>query len=186
MPEKVSTRLPPHSLLTNIPFLFYCDSHRFVMNSWKEGGVSNLPWMHPSVIPIVKHAIELRYRLLPYLWSLFEAATALNEPIIRPLWYDFPEDPLCFEDSDDFMVGGNLLFAPVVTQGQTERLVYFPLCTYATSSHATDSSSGSSREPRVWVDFHTNARFEGGRTYSFPVTLATVLLFAREGARIPV
>ena len=42
---------------------------RMVMNSWKDNGIVNLPWMHESVIPQVRDAIKLRYRLMPYLYT---------------------------------------------------------------------------------------------------------------------
>ena len=61
---------------------------RMVMNSWKPGNVSNVPWMHPSVTDGVRQAIELRYRLMPYLWACFEAASRDAVPIIRPTFYN--------------------------------------------------------------------------------------------------
>ena len=65
---------------------------RFVMNSWKDNGVVNLPWMHESVIPQVRGAMTLRYRLMPYLYTQMWQASRRNEPVVRPLFYDFPND----------------------------------------------------------------------------------------------
>ena len=65
---------------------------RFVMNSWKDDGIVNLPWMHESVIPQVRGAMTLRYRLMPYIYTQMWRASRRNEPVVRPLFYDFPND----------------------------------------------------------------------------------------------
>ena len=145
-----------------------CLNPRMVMNSWKADGTTNVPWLHPSVTADVAAAIRLRYTLLPYLWSLFERASQLHQPIIRPSFYDFPDDDKCFEDNDDFMLGDALLVAPVVHAGATRREVYLP------------------HGPAAWFDFHTGARLEAGRMHSVAAPLFTLPLFARAGASIPI
>ena len=144
-----------------------CLNPRMVMNSWKVDGTVNLPWMHPSVTEHVIEAICLRYRLLPYLWSLFERAAQHHEPIIRPTFYDFPDDERCYEDCDDFMLGGALLVAPVLQAGAQSRTVYLP------------------KGPAAWFDFHSCARFEAGRTHEIDAPLTKLPLFARAGVSIP-
>ena len=145
-----------------------CLNPRMVMNSWKADGSINVPWLHPSVTPHVAAAIRLRYTLMPYLWSLFERATEQHEPIIRPTFYDFPEDEACYLDCDDFMLGSDLLVAPVVTQGAQTREVYLPL------------------GPAAWFDFHNGQRFEAGRTHTVAAPLDVLPLFTRAGASIPI
>ena len=143
---------------------------RMVMNSWKPGNVSNVPWMHPSVTDGVREAIELRYRLMPYLWACFESASRDAVPIIRPTFYNFPNDGRCLEDSDDFMLGPDLLVAPVVQAGARTREVYLPeLCA-----------------DQHWVDFHTRERYVGGQTHTVSADLHQLPLFVVGGARIPV
>jgi alpha-glucosidase len=142
---------------------------RMVMNSWKAGGSINLPWMHPSVTAAVKRAIELRYRLLPYLWSLFERANQHQEPIIRPTFYDFPDDAQCLQDCDEFMLGRELLVAPVVEPGATTRRLYLP------------ALPGGAR----WFDFETGHTFASGQWHEVAAPLDRLPLFAREGAAIP-
>ncbi len=145
-----------------------CLNPRMVMNSWKADGTVNLPWMHLSVTEHVLAAIQLRYRLLPYIWSLFELAGQRHEPIIRPTFYDFPDDDRCFQDCDDFMLGQALLVAPVVQAGATSRSVYLP------------------NGPVAWFDFHTGVRFEAGREHLIDYPLDRLPLFARAGAVVPV
>lgn len=143
---------------------------RMVMNSWKEGGVSNLPWMHADVAEPVRQAIELRYRLLPYLWQCFEQASAAHVPIIRPTFFNFPDDALCLKDSDEFMLGDDLLVAPVVHAGAVQREVYLPRLPDALR----------------WFDFHTRHTYASGTTHVVAAPLAHLPIFVREGARIPV
>ena len=147
-----------------------CLNPRMVMNSWKEGGVSNVPWMHPEVKDIVKSAIALRYRLLPYLWQCFERASREQLPIIRPTFFNFPLDAQCLDDCDDFMLGDSLLVAPVVQAGAQSRRVYLPLL----PDHGK------------WFDFHTRQAYASGQWIEVAAPLSHLPLFAKEGAHIPV
>ena len=143
---------------------------RMVMNSWKEGGVSNLPWMHAEVAEAVRQAIEQRYRLLPYLWQCFEQASAAHVPIIRPTFFNFPDDERCLQDSDDFMLGADLLVAPVVEQGAVQREVYLPQLPHG----------------QQWFDLHTRQAYAAGCTHEVSAPLDHLPIFVREGARIAV
>ena len=143
---------------------------RMVMNSWKAGNVSNVPWMHHAVTDAVREAIALRYRLLPYMWRCFEAASDQHVPIIRPTFYNFPDDLQCLGDCDDFMLGTELLVAPVVNAGETSRRVYLPKQTHGAG----------------WIDFYTGAKLTGGQWHELAAPLNRLPLVAREGARIEV
>ena len=142
-------------------------SPRFIMNSWKPGGEVNTPWLHPQAIAPIRAAIRLRYRLMPYLYTLFQRAYAFGEPILRPLCYEFECDPRTFADTDDFMFGPHLLVASVLERGQRERRVYLP--------HHEDG----------WYDYHTGEPLAGGREVVVPAPLDRIPLFAREGAIVP-
>ncbi len=65
------------------------------------------PWLfgepHTSRI---REAIRQRYRILPYLYTLFAAANGTGAPIMRPLWYEFPEEEGLFSEDQSFMLGG--------------------------------------------------------------------------------
>jgi alpha-glucosidase len=144
-----------------------CLNPRMVMNSWKAGNVSNVPWMHASVKADVIAAIKLRYRLMPYLWSLFERAQAQHQPIIRPTFYAFPDDEACYADCDDFMLGDALLVAPVVEQGALTRRVYLPA------------------GPETWIGFRSGERFAPGQWHTVAAPLSALPIFVRSGASIP-
>ncbi len=142
-------------------------SPRFIINSWKANGAVNTPWLHPSVTPIIRDWIRLRYRLLPYLYTLYWRAAHFGEPMLRPLFYEFDDDPRAFADSDDFLLGPNLLVASVVEPGQRERSVYLPA------------------GPSTWVDFWTGKHVAAGRVHVAEAALERIPLFVPAGAMIP-
>jgi alpha-glucosidase len=142
---------------------------RMVMNSWKAGNVSNLPWMHPEVADAIKQTIELRYRLMPYLWECMEKSCQSHTPMIRPTFFNFLHDETCLDDCDDFMLGESLLVAPVVEKGARQRKVYLPKL--APGQH--------------WFDFETRAAFESGQTHIVEAALERLPLFVIQGAEIP-
>ncbi|GEO13811.1 TIM-barrel domain-containing protein [Microvirga aerophila] len=141
---------------------------RFVMNSWKDTGIVNLPWMHESVIPQVRGAITLRYRLMPYLYTQMWWASRENEPVVRPLFYSFPDDRAALDIQDSFMLGPDILVAPVLEEGATDRKVYLP------------------EHPGGWFDFHDGRHFDGRQTITVPAPLGRLPVFVRCGAIIPV
>ena len=142
-------------------------SPRFIMNSWKPGGVVNTPWLYPEVTPIIRDWIRLRYRLLPYLYTLYWRAARFGEPMLRPMFYEFENDARTVADSNDFMLGPNLLVASVVEPGQRRRSVYLPA------------------GPAEWIDFWTGAHVAAGREVVAPAPLERIPLFVPAGAVIP-
>ena len=142
-------------------------SPRFIMNSWKPDGVVNSPWLHPDAMPLVRDAIRFRYRLMPYLYTLYRRAATHGEPMLRPTFLDFEDDPRTFDDSDDFMLGPAMLVASVVEPGQRQRRVYLP------------------EGPPQWIDFWTGERFGSGREVVVPAPLERIPLLVPAGAMIP-
>jgi alpha-glucosidase (family GH31 glycosyl hydrolase) len=117
------------------------------------------------VEPICKKYLELRYRMLPYLYSAVREGTTTGLPVMRALWTQFPDDPKSVMCGDEYMWGSSVLVAPVVEKGATERLVYLP--------HGG------------WYDFWTGERTEGGQEVVRKVDLETMPLYVREGAILP-
>ncbi len=99
---------------------------RFIMNSWKPDGVYTSPWLHPEAIPMVRDAICLRYRLMPYIYALMHDHAATGTPPLLPTFAVFDHDPATIEDCDDLMLGRFLLAAPVVEPGARSRKIYLP------------------------------------------------------------
>ena len=107
---------------------------------------------------------------MPYLWACFEAASRAAVPIIRPTFYNFPDDEQCLLDCDEFMLGTSLLVAPVVQAGAKTRSLYLP---------ALPDGLG-------WIDFHSRQRFTAGQCHTVPADLHQLPLFVVQGAAIPV
>ncbi|MCX7279771.1 MAG: glycoside hydrolase family 31 protein [Burkholderiales bacterium] len=99
---------------------------RFSIHSWNDDKTVNEPWMYPAATPHIRALIHLRYRLMPCLYDLVWRYHSAYEPIIRPTYHDFPEDPRCLEENDDMLLGANLLVASVVDEGHTQRRVWLP------------------------------------------------------------
>ncbi|PWC18940.1 TIM-barrel domain-containing protein [Brenneria corticis] len=140
---------------------------RFTIHSWNDDRSVNEPWMYPSVTPAVREAIALRYRLLPYFYTLLWQASHDDEPMLRPTFLDHEQDPATFAETDDFMLGRDLLVASVVEAGQRQRAVYLP------------------RNASGWYDFYTGVWFSGGQTVTLDAPLERLPLLARAGAMLP-
>ncbi|MGH7989018.1 MAG: TIM-barrel domain-containing protein, partial [Limisphaerales bacterium] len=171
--------------LSGFPFVG-CDIGGFVgapsgelYARWLEAGVF-FPFMRshsdltsPSKEPwafgyrdeaINKKTIELRYELLPYIYNTMERASQTGLPALRPLFLDFPDDEKVAAIDDEFLFGADLLVAPVLHEGMTERDIYLP--------------KGD------WFDYWTGHKYAGGQTIQVPVTLATIPMFVRGGGFI--
>lgn len=141
---------------------------RFAIHSWNTDGTVNEPWMYPEVLPLIREAINLRYRLKPHLAALMREAHATGHPIMRPLVYHYAEDARCRGESFDFMLGGDMLIAPVLEPGMISRRVYLPA-----------GGHGS-----VWVDFYSGTIYDGGQEVVVDTPMARIPVFVRAGASI--
>jgi alpha-glucosidase len=99
---------------------------RFLMNSWKDDGVTTSPWLYPEALPTIRDALRLRLRLMPYLYSAMFQAHEAHIPVLTPTFVAFEDDPACFADADTAMFGPCLLAAPVLCDGAREVEVYLP------------------------------------------------------------
>ena len=76
--------------------------------------------------PVLKDLVLLRERLRPYIEKQMQIASKKGYPVMRPMFFDYPEDPVCWTTGDQYMFGDDILFAPISVRGQTERRVYLP------------------------------------------------------------
>ncbi len=118
-----------------------------------------------AVEPICKRYLELRYRMLPYLYSTVHEAHETGLPIIRALWLHYPDDPAAVARGDEYLWGRDVLVAPVTEPGATSRRLYLPR--------------------GRWYDFWTEEATTGGREIDRSVDLATLPLYVRAGAILP-
>ena len=82
--------------------------------------------MHPQFVASNRHAVETRYTLIPYLYSLFHHVHLSGGTVVRSMAHEFPMDPLCWPLDEQFLWGSHLLIAPVVYQDHTTIDVYLP------------------------------------------------------------
>jgi alpha-glucosidase (family GH31 glycosyl hydrolase) len=134
-------------------------SHGWV---WRE----HVPWAHgPEVEAICRRYAELRYRLLPYTYTLAWQAHTLGLPLMRPLVLNYPHDPRVWSLGHEFLWGDDLLVAPVTREGATAWPVYLP--------------AGR------WYDFWTGVCHEGPKGVTLPAPLDRLPLLVRAGAILP-
>ncbi|MCM1134478.1 MAG: DUF5110 domain-containing protein [Clostridium sp.] len=114
---------------------------------------------------ILAKYLRLRYKLLPYIYSLAYQVTETGAPMMRGLWMDFSEEK-CAEISDEFMFGPSLLAAPVTEQGAASRKVYLP------AGHD-------------WYDFWTGEKLSGGQTITVKAPIDILPLFVKAGSLLP-
>ena len=124
------------------------------------------PWeFGEEVEDISRRMISIRYKLLPYYYSLFRAATLTGAPILRPLVWHFQDDPAVANLGDQAMLGPWLMTAPVLTEDAATRTVHLP--------------------PARWFEYHSGRIIDGPGTTVPEVPLAALPLYVREGAIIP-
>ncbi len=121
---------------------------------------------NPAIEPVAKKYSELRYQLMPYTYTLAWEARDAGLPLMRAMWLHYPDDVRARGLGTQFLWGRDLLVAPVFTKGATSREVYLP--------------------KGEWYDWWTNAKVAGGQTVTRPVDLATMPIYVRAGAIIPI
>lgn len=137
------------------------------INNYGGAALPDPSQLHDArVEPICRKYLELRYRLLPYLYSAVRECCATGMPVMRALWLHYPDDPRAVAcGQHEYLFGRNLLVAPVVEKGAAARQVYLP--------------KGS------WYDFWTDELIEGGRDVGREVDLETIPLYVRAGSILP-
>ncbi|MCU1430915.1 MAG: Alpha-glucosidase [Actinotalea sp.] len=138
----------------------------FCRNHTVKNAVEQYAWAFGgSVLDGVREAVRLRYRLMPYLYASFLRAAETGAPVQRPLVFDHQHDPLTRDLDDEYLLGPDLLVAPVFEPGTTDRQVYLP--------------DGG------WYDWHTDAYEVGGRSVIAATPVDRIPVYARAGAVVP-
>jgi len=136
------------------------------INNYNGAAIPDPSQLHNAQVePICRKYLELRYRLLPYLYSAVRECSTTGMPVMRALWLHYPDDARAAACGDQYLFGKNLLVAPVVEKGATTRQVYLP--------------RGS------WYDFWTGEPIQGGREISRDVSLDIMPLYVRAGSILP-
>ena len=124
------------------------------------------PWAFgPRAEKIAKKSIELRYELLPYIYDLYYISHKEGLPIFRPMIMEYEKDMNLLNMREQFMLGENMIVAPVLYEGERSKTLYLP--------------KGS------WFNYFTMEKLQGGKWYKLPCELDEILVFVKEGAIIP-
>ena len=136
------------------------------INNYNGAAIPDPSQLHDArVEPICRKYLELRYRLLPYLYSAVRECSLTGMPVMRALWLHYPDDARAVACGDEYLWGKNLLIAPVVEKGATTRRVYLPR--------------------GRWYDFWSDEMLEGGREINREVDLEIIPIYVRAGSILP-
>lgn len=126
-------------------------------------GQPNEIWSYGKRVErILTKYIQIRNSMKPYTKQLFEQAHKYGDPIIRTLFYEFPDDENCWSISDEYMYGGDMLVAPITEQFSTKRTVYLP-------------------KGARWQSAINGETYEGGQTVKVNARLDQIPVFLRNG-----
>jgi len=131
-------------------------------------GAPNEIWSYgDQVYEICKKYIALREQMRPYIRELMQAAHEKGDPVMRPLFYEFPQDEQAWADESAYMFGEKILVAPVMERGLKSKKVYLP-------------------EGSTWTNVWTRETINGGQTVKVETPLDQIPLFTRDGFELKI
>ena len=141
-----------------------CESAPLDDRDWGGGfchtGRDNELWSYgEDVYEILKHYVAVREQMKPYLKEVMREASENGSPVMRAMFYEFPDDPMCWEADEQYMFGSRYLVAPVLYAGMTERDVYLP--------------AGK------WKNIATGEELAGGRKVTVAAPLEVIPVFEK-------
>ena len=123
------------------------------------------PWEYgEGFTEAFRRIVELRYRLMPYIYAQAALASQEGHPMVRALFFEYPEDPTSWLIEDQYLFGTDLLVAPLMEEAP-DRKVYLP--------------------PGSWIDYQDDKVYEGARWHDMQVGELPVVMLIRDGAAIP-
>ncbi len=126
-------------------------------------GAANEVWSYgEEVYEICKKYLEIREKMRPYTRRIMQEAHEKGTPVMRPLFYMYPDDPRCWEIEDAYFYGPDMLVAPILYAGQSSRSVYLP-------------------KGETWVAYESGKEYEGGQNVEADAPLDTIPVFVRKG-----
>lgn len=148
-----------------LPMDFSISNAAKMFNEPFGSGAENELWSYgEDVYEILRSCVLTREKLRPYVAKQMEAAHDKGTPVIRPLFYDFPDQAKCWEIEDEYMFGPDVLVAPILYEGMTERFVYLP-------------------EGKSWTDVNTGKTYEGGIAVKCDAPINVIPVFTTNGMK---
>ncbi|HEV3171017.1 MAG TPA: TIM-barrel domain-containing protein [Actinocrinis sp.] len=136
-------------------------------NGVDRGQNARLPWEYDSATQAIgDQFLQLREQLVPYLYTLAQQASSSGLPMTQPLYLDYPDQPAAYDNPTEYLLGQDMLVAPVTTPGQVATTtVWLP--------------------PGQWTDWFTGATFQGPSTQTFEVPDSRMPVFVKAGGIVP-
>lgn len=138
------------------------DRHPEVLE--RSGGDNEIWSFGEKNYPILKELVQLRERLMPYIAKHMDIASETGTPIMRPMFFDYYEDDHCYDLDTQYMFGSDIIFAPILNEGQTEREVYLP--------------------KGKWILTNGKKEYEGEQTVFCHAELNEFIAFVKAGSEI--
>lgn len=130
----------------------------------RSGGPNEIWCFGDTNYDIIKKLIETREKLKPYICKYMDIASKTGAPIMRPMFFDYYEDEVCYTLEDQYMFGEEILFAPIMEKGQTKRNVYLP--------------------KGIWISVIDGEYYEGNQTIEMTAELHQYIAFVKEGSEV--
>lgn len=140
----------------------YKEKHKGIIEP--SGGDNEIWSFGEKNYPILKSLIELRERLKTYIMEQADITAKTGAPLMRPMFFDYCGDAECYKLSDQYMFGNDILFAPILNEGQRERRIYLP----------------KSR----WIKTSDKSVYEGGKYIVCHAEVDEFIAFVKEGAEV--
>ena len=123
------------------------------------------PWEYDAALTDdFRRALNLRYSLMPYIYAQAKESSAHGFPMLRPLFFEYPNDPGSWTIDDQYLLGSDLLVAPMFTNGDRRR-VYLP--------------------PGTWIDYQSGRVYQGAGWHEIPAGQIPVVLLVRNHSVLP-
>jgi alpha-D-xyloside xylohydrolase len=130
-----------------------------------HGAPPREPWEYDEAfVADFRRAVDLKYALMPYIYAQAKLSSAKGWPMLRTLFFEYPDDPTSWLVDDEYLFGADLLVAPMF-ESVASRRVYLP--------------------PGTWVDYQTGRAYEGARWHEIVAGEIPIVLLVRDHAVVP-
>lgn len=131
-----------------------------------HGAPPKEPWMYgEEFMDSFREIVEMKYRLMPYIMEQAKICAEKGFPMMRTLFFEFPEDLTSWMIEDEYLFGSDLLVAPLLQENKKERAVYLPF--------------------GLWTDYQTGKKYEGEKWHKISQGKVPIVILVRENAVIP-
>jgi alpha-D-xyloside xylohydrolase len=124
------------------------------------------PWGYDdAMVKDWQNGLGLRYSLMPYIYAQAHLSSARGWPMLRTLFFEYPDDPTSWSIEDEYMLGASLLVAPLFADSATSRRVYLP--------------------PGTWIDYQSGRAYAGARWHEITAGTVPIVLLVKDHTDLP-